>query len=309
MNASVVIVTYDRQEDLVECVRSVLGGFEVPDEIIVVDDGDVERTARRLADHDLLDRVEHVEGPHAGLPASRNAGVELASGDVVCFVDDDVVVPPIWLREVMGTYERNPDATGVGGHVLNFNPERINKANVESFGYRALTAVRHLFAIEGVGVISPLGVLWAPHTFMRSGEQDVEAFQGCNMTFRRDALEEFRFDEWYGTTGSAACEELDLCTRVSAAGHRLVFNPRATVVHKRSPGATPRSEDPNYDNVTNLSYFVLNNPSFGYVNFVLFALAMTAYSLGKRDPAYVRHVGKGLLNYLRHAKGGRRRDR
>lgn len=304
MKVSAVISTYDRQPDLVECIQSLVRGFERPDEIVVIDDGDVERTERYLAERDLLDRVEHVEGPSEGLPASRNVGVEVTTGDIVCFLDDDVVVPPIWLREVLDTYERNEGASGVGGHVLNFNPDGINKANMDSFGYRALTAARTLFLNDRIGDISPVGILWATHTLMGSKEHDVETLQGCNMTFRRDVFDEVQFDEWYGTSGSSACEELDLCARLAANGHRLIYNPQATVVHKRSKGPTPRAEGPDYGSVANLAYFVRNNPAFGVANFALFSAAIVTYALLNRDVEYVKQIAIGARHYRRQDEEG-----
>lgn len=299
METSVVISTYGRPDDLVECVDSLLGGFLTPDEIIVVDDGDVERTHQRLADAELLDEVKHLQGPQKNLPASRNAGVRATSGDIVCFVDDDVVVPATWLREVVETYERNAEVMGVGGYVLNFNPKNVNKADMDSFGYRALTGVRLAFLLDKIGIISPVGVLWAPHVFMTSEERGVETLQGCNMTFRREVFERHSFDEWYGSSGSAACEEIDFCGRLSAAGARLVYNPRAAVVHKRTVSDDSRTGAPNYDNITNLTYFVLNSPKLGLANYFLFVAAIVAYAAVTRDTGYLRGIVDGTTEALR----------
>lgn len=298
MRISVLISTYDRPDDVVECVQSLLGGFETPDEIIVVDDGDTARTRERLAEAELFDAVDHIDGPEKNLPASRNAGIEAASGDIICFVDDDTIVSPNWLQQIHATYERENDITGVGGHVVNYNPERINKANINSFGYRMLTAVRKLFLLDKIGVVSPVGILWAPHTFMTPAEQDVEALQGCNMSFRSDVFDEFRFNEWYGTTGSSACEELDFCSQVSANGDRLVYNPRAVVVHKRTLNDESRAGTPNYENITNLTYCLLNNPKLGVLNYILFVASILVFSLLKLDAKYLMTVFKGTKRFL-----------
>lgn len=300
MDVSVVISTYDRQDDLVECVDSLQRGFEVPDEIVVVDDGDYDHTRERLETAGL-DEVNHVEGDSDGLPASRNRGVDETTGEVVCFIDDDVVVPPNWLREVTETYEGG-DVDGVGGYVCNYNPKGINKADVESFGYRALTAIRLLCCYDRVGDVSPIGILWAPHVFMTAGVREVETLQGCNMTFSREVLEDHRFEEWYGTEGSSACEEIDMCSRVSADGYRLAYNPRAVALHKRSVSDDSRTSGPNYDNVTNLTYFVARHPRFGAVNVALLAVAIAVYATLQFDPGYLRGVLKGYRAARRRGK-------
>jgi GT2 family glycosyltransferase len=119
------------------------------------------------------------------------------------------------------------------------------------------------------------------------------------MTFRREAFDRHRFDEWYGTSGSSACEELDFCARLSADGYRLVYNPRASVVHKRTVSGDSRTRGPNYDNVSNLTYFVLETPKLGLTNYLLFVGAMLAYAALKRDPGYLDGVRRGTAAYLR----------
>jgi GT2 family glycosyltransferase len=298
MRISAVIATCGRPNDVAECVESLLSGFETPEEIVVVDDGDVDETRAKFAERGVIEDVTHIEGAGKNVAAARNTGIRAASGDLICFVDDDVIVPPNWLEEILDTYDRHDDVMGVGGYVLNFNPKDINKANVESFGYRALTAFRHLFLQHKVGQISPVGILWSPHIFMTSELRNVEALQGCNMTFRSEVFEDVMFDEWYGTKGSSACEEQDFSSRVAAAGHRLVYNPHATVVHKRAVGDGSRRGDPNYDNITNLTYFVLRNPKLGVANYVLFVGAMLGYALASRDLGYARGIIRGTKAYI-----------
>lgn len=296
MNLSIVVTTYDRQDDLADCLMSIDRQFDPPSEVVVVDDGDVEATRDRIESAGV-DNVEHIEGESEGLPAARNAGIEAAAGDVVAFVDDDVILPPNWSRELRRTYERFPDIAGVGGYVLNYNPPEINKANVDSFGYRVLQGVRMALLYGEVGNVSPVGILWAPHVFMTSDVRYVDALQGCNMAFREDVLEEFQFDEWYGTAGSSACEELDFCARVSNDGNDLVYNPRLVALHKRSldAGDDMRSGDPNYGNTTNLTHFIMTHPNTGPANATMFVLAMLVYALAKRDLGHLEAVKEGVL--------------
>jgi len=303
MNVSVVVPTYERPADLVDCIESLRAQFDPPEEIIVIDDGSVAETERRLAVRGLLDdeRVRHLEGPADGLPAARNAGVDAATGDVVAFVDDDVVVPPDWTRRLGAAYEAFPEAAGVGGYVLNYNPEDINKANVESAGYRLLQAFRRVFLRGRVGDIGPVGVLWAPHVFMTSRPETVDALQGCNMSFRSDVFEEHRFDEWYGSSGSASLEDVDFGARLTSAGSTLVYEPRLVAIHRRTDGGgeAGRDDGPKYDDVTNLTYFILGHPEMGPANVLLLAALVAGYSLVQFDAGYVRRLIEGVLSHRR----------
>ena len=87
---SVIIPTYNRPEDLKNCIRSILNQSVKPDEVIVIDDGN-------LPEFPLLKECKDT-GIHCifhkknipGLTASRNAGVKLSTGDIIFFLDDDV---------------------------------------------------------------------------------------------------------------------------------------------------------------------------------------------------------------------------
>jgi GT2 family glycosyltransferase len=298
MNLSIVVTTYDRQDDLIECIQSIDRQFEPPEEIIVVADGDISTTRNRL-EAAGFESVDCIAGKNEGLPAARNAGAAAATGDVIAFVDDDVVLPPNWSRELRWTYEQFPEAVGVGGYVLNYNPSGINKANVDSFGYRLLQGLRKTFLHRKVGHVSPIGILWAPHVFMTSDLRRVDSLQGCNMSFKSDVFDSYYFDEWYGTSGSAACEELDFCVRLSRNGNSLIYNPRMVTLHKRSlSGDTDtRAVEPNYGNMTNLTYFILNNTKMGLSNIVLFTAVMLLYAIIKRELGYLTAIQNGILAY------------
>ncbi len=96
---SVVIPTYNRQPILEKCLRaleiqqlsasSVVDGYEV----VLVDDGSTDGTLDWLAAHkDEFPHVRWFEQDHAGPAAARNLGVEQAQGDIIIFIDSDLVV-------------------------------------------------------------------------------------------------------------------------------------------------------------------------------------------------------------------------
>lgn len=304
VDLSVVVTTYHRPGDLVECLQSLSCQFDPPEQVIVVDDGDAEVTRQRLADAGLTD-VDHIKGESDGLAAARNRGADAADGDVIAYVDDDAVLPPSWSRELLRTYEEHPTAAGVGGYVLNYNPPDINKADVDSFSYRLFQAIRMTLFYNKLGKVSPVGLMWAPHVFMTPGTRRVDTLQGCNMSFRAETIDEYAFHEWYGTSGSSAGEEADFGFRVSSDGGELVYNPRIVALHKRSLSNDEgeRSGGPNYGNITNLTYLVLRHPDMGLVNLVLLAMGISVYSAARRDIGYLVALKEGIKEYNRHGRG------
>jgi len=84
---SVIIPTYQRADRLVRAVESVLGQSDASFELIVVDDGSTDATARRMEPYAA--RVGYHRREHSGVSAARHAGVRLARGQWLAFLDSD----------------------------------------------------------------------------------------------------------------------------------------------------------------------------------------------------------------------------
>ena len=85
---SVIIPAYNVAPFIVECLDSVYEQTYSNIELIVVNDGSTDETLAMLRDY----RVEHgtmilIDQPNRGLSAARNAGLDIASGDFVFFLD------------------------------------------------------------------------------------------------------------------------------------------------------------------------------------------------------------------------------
>jgi glycosyltransferase involved in cell wall biosynthesis len=90
---SCVVPAYNAERYLERALRSVFAQSLPPDEIIVVDDGSSDSTPEILARY--AGRVRVLRQDNAGPAAARNRGIEVATGELVCFQDaDDEWLPP-----------------------------------------------------------------------------------------------------------------------------------------------------------------------------------------------------------------------
>jgi glycosyltransferase involved in cell wall biosynthesis len=105
---SVVIPTYQRRGLVQDAVRSVLAQTYGDFELIVVDDGSADGTGEALAA--LGCDLRYHWQPNRGLAAARNAGVALARGQIVSFLDSDDLWLPDHLAAVTETFARQPRA-------------------------------------------------------------------------------------------------------------------------------------------------------------------------------------------------------
>jgi hypothetical protein len=115
---SVILATRDRPALLPRAIASVLAQRYPRWELVVVDDGDTDAVDRTLADLDADERIVVAEGPRRGLGAARNAGLGRATGEVVCYLDDDNVLDSRWLQAVAHLFSSREDAEVAYGIAL-----------------------------------------------------------------------------------------------------------------------------------------------------------------------------------------------
>src|SRR5436190_13787814 len=84
---SVIIPTYNRAMMVVDAVKSAVEQSYRDIEVIVVDDGGVDDTQKRL--EAFGDRVIYVKQKNQGVAAARNTGLQRARGEWIAFLDSD----------------------------------------------------------------------------------------------------------------------------------------------------------------------------------------------------------------------------
>ena len=108
MKVSVIIPIYNTGEYLRACIGSICRQTHRDLQIIMIDDGSAETTAAicdqiAASDH----RITIVHKPNEGVSKARNHGLEIADGDVVCFVDSDDTIEPSMIEDLLAAMERD----------------------------------------------------------------------------------------------------------------------------------------------------------------------------------------------------------
>lgn len=120
MQISVIIATRDRAERLDVALRSLRAQIGAPAlELVVADNGSRDATPAVARAHGAV----HVVEPQPNRGRARNAGVAAASGDVLLFVDDDVIVPPFFVAAHARIHEAERVPHVVTGPIINVPSE------------------------------------------------------------------------------------------------------------------------------------------------------------------------------------------
>jgi glycosyltransferase involved in cell wall biosynthesis len=99
-SVSIIVPTYQRRDMVCDAVRALCRlSYDGPIEIIVVIDGSTDGTAAALDRLDCPFPIRVIEQENRGLAAARNRGAAQAVGDILLFLDDDMICQPVVVRQ------------------------------------------------------------------------------------------------------------------------------------------------------------------------------------------------------------------
>ena len=283
MTVSVIIRAYadERWDGLVGAVASLDAQTRRPDQVVLVVDHNPALLARgREAFPDATVVVSAVRGASGG----GNAGLSNATGEIVAFMDDDAVAEPTWLERLLAPY-RDAHIAGVGGKIVP----------------RWVTGAPEWFPEEFHWVVG------CSYRGLPEQRAPVRNLIGCNMSFRREALERiggFREKEGLGHAGARPVggEETELCIRLrQREPSAVLLHEPAAVVHHTVPEGRAR-----------FAYFLRRCAAEGRSKAAISRLSGARDGLSS-EGAYVARVlpsgvGRGITDGLRGDLGGIRRS-
>ena len=190
---SFIIPTLNRSAEL----RRLLESFSVqtvkPDEIIIVDQG-------READNLIIKQFNNLAIKHQlvgfqSLTKARNFGVAKASGEIICFLDDDIVLAPDYVEKVLAFFAQFPASLGVQGVIANFEEGHARKVGGNSLVYKIYNLLAKIFLLNNSSATNKL--LWSGRNQYASRVVKVmncEWLSGIG-NYRRQIFQEFKFAE------------------------------------------------------------------------------------------------------------------
>jgi glycosyltransferase involved in cell wall biosynthesis len=112
---SIIIPSYNSGKYLVEAIGSVTSQQHRNYEIIIVDDGSTDPETLELYNKLTVDSCRVLKQQNAGPAAARNAGVKVAQGEYLLFLDSDNKIRPGYIEKGIGILSNNPDIGVVYG--------------------------------------------------------------------------------------------------------------------------------------------------------------------------------------------------
>ena len=217
MKFSVVVCTFNRSESLRRMLKS-LQEIVIPDhlscEVIVVDNNsnDDTRLVFEEVGKDFGSKIRYVLEDMKGLSHARNRGVKEASGEIIAFTDDDVIVDKHWIQNIDKAFKEYDGVACVGGKILPiWEIPKPNWLKPDLYGYLALldkgNSVAYMDALE----------IWGANFAVKSE------------MFKRYGL----FDTNLGRTPRKlySGEEAEFLRRLQNAGEKILYDPLSIIHH------------------------------------------------------------------------------
>lgn len=271
---TVSINSFNRPQALTECLQS-LSNQSIKDfEVLIVNGGEKFVVDEVLDNLSLPFRVRVIQQVKKGLVEARNLCWKEAKSDIVCIIDDDLVVSRDWIKEIKDTFSQDEKIGGVSGPTIISQDEIANRDALSfiekfekgNFFWRAVGKFYLDFLLEGkvmdVGRILDCGTFTLgsnyPDCLRKHWLIDVDYLEACHMCFRRELVEQVGgFD--YIFTGTSEWSEPDLSFRIRRLGYRLAFNPKAVTEHKVSKQGVFKARTYAFERSVNFINFYYRN--------------------------------------------------
>ncbi|MHB8383583.1 MAG: glycosyltransferase family 2 protein [Candidatus Binataceae bacterium] len=224
-----IIPTKNRRTDLLTAFRSLLRQTILPTQVVVVDQSP-DDSALRYLQTELAGigsvRLDYVYDPTLnGAAAARNRAMDLATGDLWLFLDDDVELESDFIEKLIEGYEKRPGAGGICGIITNYPlPSATSRLWAATFARGPFHDERQ-------------PIYWKCERLRNSEPIPVRKFTSALMSFRSSVIGDVRFDSNYP---GALAEDVDFCWQLPP-GTLMFIAPQARLVHNRSPANRVRS--------------------------------------------------------------------
>jgi glycosyltransferase involved in cell wall biosynthesis len=254
MKFSLIVCTYMRPDALLKLLNSVVSQSLYPDEILIIDGSTNHDTAEMLQEN-TFSNLQYfiVSKENRGLTRQRNFGISKVRNDmdVVCFLDDDIILEPDYFENLLNTYDIYPEASGAGGYIINESEceyageSYVPKINEYYYdGWKRNDGSRFILR-KKLGLDSNMPPGFSPEfshgrsvSFLPpSGKiYEVEQLMGGVSSFRKAVFETYSFSTYF--EGYGLYEDADFTLRVAKTG-RLYLNTAARLKHFHDAAGRP----------------------------------------------------------------------
>lgn len=241
-----------RPQPLLKLLQSVRAQTMYPNSILIID-GSTDIKTETILNKNNFENLSYykVDEGNRGLTKQRNYGINLVEDDteIICFLDDDIILTPNYFEVLIGTYKTKPNALAVGGYITNeIVWQKQNTTNNANYFYYdgwqrkepLRFKIRRLFGVlpdvppgfmptfsngRSVSFLPPSGKIYP-----------VEQIMGGVSSYKKDVFNHFSFSTYF--EGYGLYEDADFSLRLAKTG-KLYINTAAQLAHYHDASGRP----------------------------------------------------------------------
>ncbi|WP_299888628.1 glycosyltransferase family 2 protein [uncultured Lacinutrix sp.] len=249
---TLIICTYMRPKAVLKLLKSVEKQTLYPNEILIID-GSTNNETEVILNENRFKKLKYykVDQTNRGLTKQRNFGISkvIETSEIICFLDDDVVLEKEYFKALISTYKIKPDAIAIGGYITNevvWNKasSESNKLNFYFDGWKRNEPSRFRLR-KRVGLQPDTEPGFLP-TFSHgrsvsflppSGKiYQVEQIMGGVSSYKREVFNKFSFSTYF--EGYGLYEDADFSLRLAKVSN-LYINTNARLAHYHDGSGRP----------------------------------------------------------------------
>lgn len=217
MKASVIIATYNRAPILRRCLECLHLQTSSDFEILIVDDGGSDETAKVVSDFSTRLDLRYLRQKNQGQGKARNLGVQMAKNEIVVFINDDILVDADFIHQHLTWHRIHSDAKFAVLGFIDWHPE-----------LQPTPFMRWL--TNGSSVLGRFGgQQFAFEKLANKDRADYNFFYTSNLSLKKSLLDREKFSPAFDLYG---WEDIELGYRLEKNhGMILLYNPAAIAYH------------------------------------------------------------------------------
>ncbi len=228
IDCSIVIPTRNRENDLRNCINSICKQSYKPLEVLVIDDGNMLETYIKKINNELTEKgiiFKYFKKDKPGQSESKNLGAKNSKGQVILFLDDDVILEDKYIENILKIWEEkwnDEKLAGVSGVSINSKKKSTLK--------KIFDRIFFLYSSKTWSIL-PWGFQTWDFHINKDEKSDWMPAGMCS--FRKEIFENYNYKQFQSNRTSL--EDVELCWQIKDKGYYFIVTPSAKLFHNESP--------------------------------------------------------------------------
>lgn len=212
---SIIIPVYNTEKYISKCIDSIIGQSFTDFDLILVNDGSTDNSGGICDNYALKDeRISVVHKPNEGQSSARNAGLDIASGEYISFIDSDDWIDPDFYHKLLDYADaQGADIAACNLYVVNqWDETRPFTPDARSKVYSRGEAIEEIFSNK------------------------ILTFSPCNKIYKRHVFDDLRFDQ------NIILEDMDLSYQIIHRANKIAYLEEPLYFYRYNSDSTLRKK-------------------------------------------------------------------